>query len=133
MKEGRKKEGECKLKEIEEVEWKLEKKKREERRKNIIIKGMEEKEEKRRETVEGIIKDIEVKVDIREIIGGDRKKVREMVIVKLRNKEQKRRIMENKTKETEGKKRRIKWRLEEIASNEKRKEKRIWVGYGRIR
>lgn len=31
------------------------------------------------------------------------------------------------------KERRMRWRLEEIARNEERKGKRVWIGYGRIR
>lgn len=70
---------------MKETEWKLERRKREEKRRNIIIKGIE-KEGKRRE-IEGVLRNIEVRVDIREIgkIEGDKKKGREMILAKLRS------------------------------------------------
>lgn len=66
---------------------------------------------------------------------GDKQKGREIVIVKLGDKEQKREAMEKKSKlrgrkekilkNWTWKKRRMRWRLEEIARNEKKKGKRV--------
>lgn len=130
---------------MKEIEWKLEKREREERRRNIIIKGLEEREGRRREVVEGLLRDIGVVVEIGEIkrIGGDKEKGREMIVVKLGSEEQKREVMRNKRKlkgrrekimeDWTWKERRMRWKLEELAKNEERRGRRVWIGYGRIR
>lgn len=66
---------------------------------------------------------------------GDKEKGREIVIVKLGDEEQKREAMEKKSKlrgrkekilkDWTWKKRRMRWRLEEIVRNEKKKGKRV--------
>lgn len=83
---------------MREIEGKLEKKEREKRRRNIIIKGLEEREGKRREAVEEVLRKIGVMIKVGEIkrISGDKEKGKKMVMVKLRNEEQKREVMRKK-------------------------------------
>lgn len=56
----------------------------------MIIRGLEVKQGKRIEAVEGILKDIRARVNVEDVkrIGGEKKVEREMVLVKLSNKEQ---------------------------------------------
>lgn len=124
---------ECRIKKLE---WKMERKERKGRKKNIIIKRLEVREGGRREIVEGVIKNIEVEVEIEEVkrIGGDRKRERKMVLVKLENEEQKRKMMEKK-KNLKGRKARIikdwTWKEKKISWRAKQgtkegKERRVW-------
>ncbi|XP_011861568.1 PREDICTED: coiled-coil domain-containing protein 70-like [Vollenhovia emeryi] len=91
------------------------------------------------------MREIGVEVDILETkkIGEDREKGREMVWVKLRDEEQRGKILEMKSK-LKGKKERIgedltwrerkmKWKLEEIAREEEKEGKSVWIRYGRVR
>lgn len=96
---------------MKENEWKLKRREWEERMRNIIIKGIEKKENKRRKVVEGVLRDIGVRMEIGEIrrIRGDKEKVREMILTKLGNKEQKSDVMINKKK--------LKERKEKIIEN----------------
>ncbi|XP_011871904.1 PREDICTED: golgin subfamily A member 6-like protein 2 [Vollenhovia emeryi] len=130
---------------LKSIERKLELKEREKRRRNIIVRGLKVEGENRREKVEELMREIGVEVDILETkkIGEDREKGREMVWVKLRDEEQRGKILEKKSK-LKGKKERIgedltwrerkmKWKLEEIAREEEKEGKTVWIRYGRIR
>ncbi|EZA61670.1 hypothetical protein X777_10502 [Ooceraea biroi] len=132
-------------KKMGEIERRIEWKDKEERRKNIIIRGIEVKEGRRKEAVQNLINQIGAKVEILDFkrIGGVGEKGEESILVKLKNEEQKREIMKKK-KELKGRKERVmedwtwierkmRWRLEEIAREEERKGRRVWIGYGRIR
>lgn len=68
---------------MKKTEWKLERRERDEKRRNIIIKVIK-KEDKRRE-IEGVLRNIEVRVNIGKIgkIGGDKEKGRKMILAKL--------------------------------------------------
>ncbi|EZA56067.1 hypothetical protein X777_03894 [Ooceraea biroi] len=114
-------------------------------------KGREERMELRAR-VEGLEKKMEeMELGIREGKGKEEiaegvkrgEKGEESVLVKLKNEDQKREMMKKK-KELKGTKvrvmedwtwmeRKMRWRLEEIAREEERKGKRVWIGYGRIR
>lgn len=108
-------------------------KKQEERRRNIIIRGMKVKERERREAVGDLLKVIGAKAKIKDIKRiGER---REMIIVRLKNVEQRKEIMRKKRNLKERRerimedwawrKRKIKWRLEEIARMEKKNRRRV--------
>lgn len=72
-------------------------KEREERRRNIV-KGVVVKDVKRKEAVEEVMKVLRVKADMEEIrrLGGEEGRGGEMLLVKLKGKEQKREIMRRK-------------------------------------
>lgn len=74
-----------------EVERKIKIRERKERR-NIILKEVEVKDGKRREVVEKVLKIIGVTADIEEIrkLGEEEGKSKEMLLLKLRDEEQKR-------------------------------------------
>lgn len=92
-----------------------------------------------------MLREFGVKVRVEEVkrIGEDREKGREMVMVKLGNKEQKREVMGSKNKlkgrkekiieDWTWKERKMRWKLEEIARYEERKRNKVWIGYGKIR
>lgn len=63
-----------------------------------MIKGVKVEGRGIKETVEEVIKEMKIEVDIEEVrrTGGKDKKGREMIVVRLKNEEQKRRIMERK-------------------------------------
>ncbi|KMQ90625.1 hypothetical protein RF55_9593 [Lasius niger] len=124
---------------------KLELKKREERRNNIVIRRLEGGVEDTKERVGKMIKEIGAEVEIEWIrrIRGKEGVEREMVVVGLGSREQKRQVMEKK-KGLKGKmtrieddltwgEKRMKWKIGEIAEEERRKGNRVWTGYGKIR
>lgn len=126
------------------VERKLEIKEREERRKNVIMKEVIVKESKRKEAVKGIFQDIGVRVNIGETrrIGGNSERGTETILMKLHNEEQRKEVWTNKNR-LRGRKekieedliwgeRKMRWRLEEIAGEEEKKENRVRRGYGRL-
>lgn len=114
----------------------MERKEKEDKRRNIIIKGLEVKEE--RKSKETVLRDIEVETETEKVrkIGRRLIKGREMVLIKVAKKDQKREIMKNKSK-LKGRKivigedltwreRKMRWNLEEIARGRKGKG----TGYG---
>lgn len=132
-------------KKLKGIERKLELKDREERRKNVIIRGLKVEGEDRKKKVEEIMDFIGAKVDVIETkrLAEDREKGREMVWVRLKDEEQRREIWGKKSK-LRGRKERIgedltwrerkmKWLLEDIAREEEREGRRVWLRYGRIR
>lgn len=116
----------------------LERKERKERRKNIVIKGIKVKEGKRREVVKEMMKDIGMKVKIEEIrrLKGNEEGETEMIWVRLESEEQRREILEKKknlkdrkeriVEDLTWKKRKMRWKLEDIVRMEERRGK----GYG---
>lgn len=114
-------------------------------RRNLIIKGTEVKDGKRMEAVEELFREIGVEVEVKEVrkIGGEGKKGGETLWVRrgTRNREgrygrekkhlkgRRERVLEDWT----WKERRMRWRLDEIAWAEKKKGKKVWIGYGRIK
>ncbi|KMQ87386.1 hypothetical protein RF55_13340 [Lasius niger] len=92
-----------------------------------------------------VLEEIGAKARIEEVRRVGRKYGKEggMVVVKLGSREQKREIMEKK-KGLKGKKirieddltwkeRKIRWKIREIAKEERRKSGRVWIEYGKIR
>ncbi|KMQ86170.1 hypothetical protein RF55_14931 [Lasius niger] len=107
--------------------------------------GKEEREREIKKGVEKVLEKIGAKVKIEEVrrAGGKYGKEGRMVVVKLGSREQKREIMEKK-KRLMGRKirieddltweeRKIRWKIREIAEEERRKGNRVWIGYGKIR
>ncbi|KAL6419615.1 hypothetical protein ACFW04_013703 [Cataglyphis niger] len=130
---------------LNEMENRMERREREERRRNVLIKGMEIKEGRRRGAVEELFDSIGIKAEIEEVrkIGGSVEKGREMMVVRLKNEDQKREVW-NKKKLLKGRKerilkdwtwkeRRMRWSLERIAKEEEKKGRKVWIGYGKIR
>ncbi|RLU19487.1 hypothetical protein DMN91_008044 [Ooceraea biroi] len=128
-----------------ELERRMEIKDREERRRNVVMREVEVKEGKRVEAVREVLERIGAKGEMVECrrIGGDKGKGRERILVKLSNEEQKREVMLMK-KNLRGreerimddwtwKERRMRWKLEEIAREEEKNGKRVWIGYGKIK
>lgn len=123
---------------IKELEKGLERKERKEKRKNIVIKKIKVKEGKRREVVEEMMKDIGMKVKIEEIrrLKGNEEGETEMIWVRLESEEQRREILEKKknlkdrkeriVEDLTWKKRKMRWKLEDIVRMEERRGK----GYG---
>jgi len=83
---------------LREMEKRLERKEREERRDNIMIRGLAVREGRRREAVEGILKEIGVELQTRKIwkIREEREKGREVIGVKVGDREIKKKIWEGK-------------------------------------
>ncbi|KAL6416560.1 hypothetical protein ACFW04_013367 [Cataglyphis niger] len=130
---------------LNEMENRMERREREERRRNVLIKGVEVKEGRRRGAVEELFDSIGIKAEIEEVrkIGGSVEEGREMMVVRLKNEDQKREIW-NKKKLLKGRKeriledwtwkeRRMRWSLERIAKEEEKKGRKVWIGYGKIR
>lgn len=131
-------------KKVEEIKRWQERKERELRR-NVIIKGMEVKNGRLEEAVKEVMRKIgvEAKVEETRSIGGTKDKRGEMVLVKMKDEDEKSEVMSKKGKlkrrrerieeDYTWRERRMKWRLQEIARREEKKGKRAWVGYGKIR
>ncbi|EFN87353.1 hypothetical protein EAI_02127 [Harpegnathos saltator] len=126
---------------IRELEIKLDKKEREGRRNNVVVREVEIGEKGVEEGVNKIWRRLELEVEMREVkrIGKGRKEGEGMVLVKLGNWEEKRKVMELK-KKLRGKKERIeddltveerktKWRTEREVEAERRRGKRVQMGY----
>ncbi|KAL6417641.1 hypothetical protein ACFW04_012599 [Cataglyphis niger] len=130
---------------LNEIENRMERREREERRRNVLIKGVEVKEGRRRVAVEELFDSIGIKAEIEEVrkIGGSVEEGREMMVIRLKNEDQKREVW-NKKKLLKGRKeriledwtwkeRRMRWSLERIAKGEEKKGRKVWIGYGKIR
>ncbi|KAL6417578.1 hypothetical protein ACFW04_012649 [Cataglyphis niger] len=120
---------------LNEMENRMERREREERRRNVLIKGVEVKEGKRRVAVEELFDSIGIKAEIEEVrkIGGSVEEGREMMVIRLKNEDQKREVW-NKKKLLKGRKeRRMRWSLERIAKEEEKKGRKVWIEYGKIR
>lgn len=121
--------------------WK-EEEERQKRKRNIIIKGVDKKEKGIEEIVAELWRVMEVKGKTEEIrkIGKGDKKGRNMILVKMENKEGKIEVMRKKNKLRERTERiqdtwtwierAMQWRL--IAWEERKKGKKAWVQYGKI-
>ncbi|XP_043288417.1 golgin subfamily A member 6-like protein 22 [Venturia canescens] len=130
---------------VREVERELERREREERRNNIVIRGvkMAEGEEWERE-IEKIWENLGVEGGRKEMrrIGRVDEGGRGMVLVRLEGREKKIEIMRAKVKlkgnreriedDLTKEERRIKWLVEGQANEERRKGKRVRVGYMRM-
>lgn len=145
-----KKKGEDGMEErVRRMERRMEQKERQERRNNVLIRGLRRRDEKgRKEEVEELLKELGVESGTEEI-----KEIRARkgegsgggsggIIVKLKGREQKRAVMVGRGKVREKgirieddltwEERRMKWKIEDRAWEERRKGRRVWVGYGRI-
>ena len=123
-----------------ELEWKMEEKEREERRKNIVIRGMEDKGKTVKEGVEELFRIMGIQERIESVkkvgAGG------EIVVVKLKEQETKRKVMEEKKKlagrkesieaDLTWRERKMKRKLEAIAEGERKRGERVWVRYSRV-
>ncbi|KMQ88498.1 hypothetical protein RF55_12004 [Lasius niger] len=139
VREGR---GEWK-KRMKEVERKLEMKEREERRKNIVLRGIKGGREVIEKEMEGIMKEVGVITDLKGIkrIGG-KEGEGGIVIVRMRDLGRKKELMIKKNKFRERgirieddltwRERKMKWKLEDIARQEREKGKRVWTSYGKL-
>lgn len=129
---------------IKDIEKKLEMRERDDRRNNIVIRKLEGNGEIRKR-VEKLMQEIKAEVVIEWVrkIKGKEWGAGETVVVRLGSREQKRQVMEKK-KVLRGRivrveddltwvQRKIKWTIEEIAREERRKGNLVWVGNGRIR
>lgn len=97
------------------------------------------KDGKRREAVEEVLKVLGVRAEMEEIrkLGGEEGKGRKMLLIKLKNEAQKRKIMRRKRelkgrrekiiKDWTWKERKMKWKLEEIAREKERRKMKVWV------
>lgn len=130
---------------VKDIGRRLELKERKERRNNVLIRRLEGGGGGVKGRVEKIFEEIGAKVEIEWIrkVGGREGGEDEMVVVKLGNREQKRQVMERK-KGLRGSKvrieddltweeRKIKWKIREIAEEERNKGSRVWTGYGKIK
>lgn len=107
--------------------------KRERRKKNLVFKGVRKVEEDSKEEIKNICRKIEVDIEIEEIrkIKTEREEKGDMLIVKVRSEENKRKILENKRKLKGGsiwieedlsfKERKMKWNLRRVAEEERRR------------
>ncbi|KAL6418757.1 hypothetical protein ACFW04_011804 [Cataglyphis niger] len=121
----------------------MERREKEERRRNILIKEMKVKEGRR--TAEELFDNIGVKEEIEEVrkIGGGVEGGSKMMVVRLKNEDQRREIWNKKKllkdrkekilEDWTWKERKMRWRLEGIAREEEKKGRKIWIGYGKIR
>ncbi|KAL6416607.1 hypothetical protein ACFW04_011364 [Cataglyphis niger] len=93
---------------LNEMENRMERREREEKRRNVLIKGVEIKEGRRRVAMEELFDSIGIKAEIEEVrkIGGSVEEEREMMVIRLKNEDQKREIW-NKKKLLKGRKERI--------------------------
>ncbi|KMQ84726.1 hypothetical protein RF55_17243 [Lasius niger] len=131
-------------KRMKEVERKLEMKEREERRKNIVLRGIKGGGEVMENEVEGIMKEVGVVTDLKGIkrIGEGKEGEGGIVIVRMRDLGQKKELMIKKNKLRERgirvednmtwRERKMKWKLEDIARQERGKGKRVWTSYGKL-
>jgi len=129
---------------VNEIERRMERKERRERRRNVIVRGIEVREGKRREAVEEIFERIGARVKIEEVKKlGKGEGLIETVWVRLEGEEQKREVMDRKSRlkgrkerileDWTWKERRMRWKLEEIARREMEKGRKVWMGYGTIK
>ncbi|XP_029053356.2 vicilin-like seed storage protein At2g18540 [Osmia bicornis bicornis] len=131
---------------IKELENRWERKEKEERKKNIIIKGIKTTREEMKEKAEEILKitGVEEAIEEAKAIGlTEGGKGDNMLLLKIKSIDLKRKIMEGK-KTPKGREerieedltweeRRIQWILRRIARQEREKGKYVWVEHGKIR
>jgi len=128
---------------LKEMEWKMERKEREEKRRNIVIKGIKGDKEEVQKEIKEIMRELGVEIDPENIrcLIKDGKETK-LAIVRLKNMEQKRRIMIGR-RGIKGRsikieddltwlERKMEWRLKEIARIEREKGRKVWVSYGKI-
>ncbi|XP_076651322.1 uncharacterized protein LOC143358230 [Halictus rubicundus] len=127
---------------IRRIEVKQDRKEREERRNNVVIRGIQTEGEGIEMEVKRVWEVMGMKYEgIKEIkkIGGMGKDGRGLVLVKLADREQKRKVMRERSK-LRGKKerldddlteeeRRARWKIEREAEKERRKGRNVQVGY----
>lgn len=111
----------------------------------MVMKEINVSEGRRKEAVEEILKDIGVEGRIERIRKLKENVERGMVTiwVRLENEEQRKKMMEGKkklkgrkekiTENLTWKERKMRWRLEQIAREEEKRDNRVWVGCGRIK
>ncbi|CAL1671609.1 unnamed protein product [Lasius platythorax] len=129
---------------IKRIEMREERKEREERRRNIVIKGLRggEKEVERR--VGEILKELGIETEGKEkrYVGGRKEGEKGIAIIKLNSVEEKKEVIRKrrdlKDKEVRidddltWKERMMRRNLEKVAWGERGRNKRVWVGYGKI-
>ncbi|KAL6421352.1 hypothetical protein ACFW04_014689 [Cataglyphis niger] len=128
---------------LNEMGNRMERREREERKRNMLIKGVEEG--RRRVAVEELFDSIGIKVEIEEVrkIGGSVEEGREMMVVRLKNEDQRREVWNKKKllkdrkerilEDWTWKERKMRWSLERIVRKEEKKGRKVWIGYGKIR
>ncbi|KMQ90799.1 hypothetical protein RF55_9408 [Lasius niger] len=130
---------------MKNIRRKLEMKEREEKRNNILIRRLEGGTGEIKERVKKVFEGIGAKVEIEWVrkLRGREGREGDMVVVRLGSRDQKRQVMEKK-KELRGKatrieddltweERKMKWKIGEIANEERKRGNRVWTAYGRIR
>lgn len=117
---------------------------RERRKKNLVFKGVRKVEGGSMEEIKNICREIGVDIEIEEIrkIKTGREEKGDMLIVKVMSEENKRKILENKRKLKGGsiwieedlsfKERKMRWNLRRVAEEERRRERAVRMGNGRI-
>ncbi|XP_066597110.1 golgin subfamily A member 6-like protein 22 [Prorops nasuta] len=141
---GEKKEIERRLRRLE---WEKEKRERESRRNNVVVWGVEKAEgsmEELKKEVEGIMKIVGVEKGVKEVrrMGKREGEGRKGVTVEMEDRESKRKVMEGKHK-LRGRKERIEedltWKerkvmgiVRRVAEEERRKGRRVNVGYMKV-
>lgn len=130
---------------MRDLERKLELSEKKEKRINIVMKEITVKKGKRRETVEEIFDGISAKVRIEEVRKLKRNVERrtEMIWIRLENEGQRREVMKKKknlrgrteriVENSTWKERKMRWKLEETAREEDRREYREYVKIGESR
>ncbi|EZA50989.1 hypothetical protein X777_10537 [Ooceraea biroi] len=129
---------------VRELERWREIEERERRKRNVIVKGMEVQGEGIEGAVRRIWKEIGAEAEIEETreIGKKSERGRKMILVKLKDREGKREVMSKKRAlrgkmeriedDLTMKERRMQWRLERMAEEERRNKREVWVKYARI-
>lgn len=117
---------------------------RERRKKNLVFKDVRKVKEGSKEEIKNICKEIGVDIEIEEIrkVKMGREEKGDMLIVKVRSEENKRKILENKRKlkgrsvwieeDLTFKERKMRWNLRRVAEEERRKGRTVRMGNGRI-
>ncbi|XP_011858385.1 PREDICTED: golgin subfamily A member 6-like protein 22 [Vollenhovia emeryi] len=126
------------------IEIRIEREEREKRRKNIVIRGIRGGKEKVETEIRKLMKENGVKeegLEIKTIEDGKEGEVK-LAVVKMEDLEEKKRSMRERRKLGEKgvrieddltwEQRRMKWKMEEAARNERENGKRVWLRYGRI-
>lgn len=116
---------------------------RERRKKNLVF-GVRKVTEGSKEEIKNICKKIGIDIEIEEIrkVKTGREEKGDMLIVKVRSEENKRKILENKRKlkgrnvwieeDLTFKERKMRWNLRKVAEEERRKGRTVRMGNGRI-
>ena len=130
---------------IKMLERKWERAEREEKMQNIIVKGIDTEKGNIKDSIEKLLEEIGVEVEIKNTrkVGGTKVRGKGMVVVTLDNREQRRKVMEKKKKlkgrmeriedDLTWEERKIKWKLREIAREEGKKGKRVWIERNSLR